>query len=236
MSSPRHLWSGDWELDSSAARRELEEQRRRQAAAEPQATSVAAPAPPPPPKAPRTPKVPSATAPSAAKAPALAARASSTRGALRRALRHAVDEERRAAASTRWGFDLRASLLIALAILLAAAAGYGVAALVTSGGSGPPSASAASNRARTLLGIEVAGSPDGIVITTVVPNGPAQLAGLMPGDLLNQINGQPIGTVDGVSAALAGLQPGDTVAIQFSRGLVPYTTQVKLTRVPTGGP
>lgn len=207
MSSPRHLWSGDWELDSSAAREELAARR----------AQNDAPTEPPP------------EAPSPAARPSADARATSSRRTLMRRL--AARE--RSAARAPWAWQLRVSLLIALGILVIAGAAYGVTTLLTDSAS--PS-SAAVNRAHSWLGVDVVGSPLGIVVANVVPGSSAQAAGIEPGDLINQIDGQPVGTVDGVSAALKDLHPGDTITIQLSRGLLSYTTQATLAAPPPGSP
>jgi hypothetical protein len=201
MTSPRHLWSGDWEHDSTAARDELEQ--RRAQTDEPVAI---------PPKA-----------PSPRARPSTAAR-------ILAALR-----QQAAAGRARWGWDLQISVLIALAIVLTAAAAYGITAIVVDSSSGQGSAVAA-NRAHEWLGIDVVGSPSGIMVTKVAPGSPAARAGLQPGDLVNQINNRPVGTVDGVSAALGGLQPGDTIPIQFSRGLISFTATATLATRRSGGP
>ncbi|HWF26750.1 MAG TPA: PDZ domain-containing protein [Solirubrobacteraceae bacterium] len=210
MTSPRHLWSGDWELDSTAAREELE--KRRAQSDRPAATPPEAPSPR---ARPSTPARPSTTA-----------RVLDALRAARAGL---------AGARSRWGYELRVSLLIALAILLTAAAAFGITAIVVNAGDGQSSA-ATVNRAHTLLGIDVTGSPAGVMVTNVVPGSAGQAAGLRPGDLIIQINIRHVGTVDGVSAALAGLHPGDTVAVQFSRGPISFTTQTTLGPGPYGGP
>lgn len=210
MTSPRHLWSGDWELDSTAAREELEKRR-----AQNDDATATPPEAPSPRARPSTPARPSTTA--------------RVLDALR-AARAGIAVARR-----RWGYELRVSLLIAFGILLTAAAAYGITALVVNSSDGQSSA-ATVNRAHALLGIDVTGSPGGIMVTKVVPGGSGQAAGLQPGDLINEIDNRPVGTVDGVSAALAGLHPGDIIPVQFSRGPVSFTTQATLGAHPNGGP
>jgi S1-C subfamily serine protease len=131
------------------------------------------------------------------------------------------------------GFRLRVALLVALLVLLTAGVAFGTTLLLNE--SGGPSASVA-NDAHAMLGIDVAGSPLGIVVTNVVPRSPAQAAGLEPGDLISGINQQPIDTVDGVSAALSGLRAGDTIQIQFARGAVPFVTEATLAAHLPGSP
>jgi membrane-associated protease RseP (regulator of RpoE activity) len=172
MSAPRHLWSGDWQLESAAAAEELAE--RRGQIAEP-------------------------LEPEAESAPVGA-------------------EPSRLARVIAWLRD---------------GAAWGVTSLL--GGSGGQAASAA-GKADQWLGISVAGSPLGVVITGVVPGSPAGDAGLERGDLLSQVNNQPIGTVDSVGPALSGLHPGDQIEIQFSRGPAIFTTLATLGPLPPGYP
>lgn len=185
MSSPRHLWSGDWELDSTAAAEELA--RRRAQIDEPAGTPE-----PSPPRA----------RPSAAARP-----------------------------DRRW--QLRVALLTALVTLLGAGAIYGVARLVIASGG---QASAGASTAHPWLGVDVVGSPLGIMVADVAPGSPAAKAGLEPGDLITQIAGQPIGTVDGVNAVLAGLRAGEPIEIQFTRGLISYTARATLGAMRSGAP
>jgi hypothetical protein len=221
MSSPRHLWSGDWELDSAAAREELA--KRRAQVDEPAEIPSVAPAP-------RARPSVAATRPSAA---AMAARAVAWLRRLAASLVRLTGRGRRAVAgSPGVNRRLRIAMLIALVALASAAAAYAVTTMLV--GSGGISASA--NNARAWLGIDVTGSPQGILVTDVVPTGPAGKAGLQPGDLLVSINNQPVGTVDAVNQSLAGLHSGDKVPIQFTRGLATYMTLATLASRPPGYP
>jgi hypothetical protein len=235
MSNPRHLWSGDWELDSAAAREELAKRRAQadERAEEPTQQRVDNPRPaaasrpaarPPRAAAPRRPRP---TRPSA-----LTRAWAWLLEAVRRLGRLSARSRRAVLARTAQGRQLRIALAIALVGVLSAGAAYAVTTmLVGSGGS-----SAAANSAHAWLGIDVTGSPLGIVVTDVVPGGPASKAGLQFGDMITTINNQPIGTVDAVNTALSGLHPGDKVAISFTRALMSYTTQATLAQRPPGYP
>jgi C-terminal processing protease CtpA/Prc len=225
MSNPRHLWSGDWELDSASAREELA--RRRAEAGEQATETPVAPAPPtrdrrapsPPQQQPRA----AARRPSTAElgARALAALTTELKGA-----RHAL------AARTARARRLRIALAVALVGLVSAGAAYAVTTMLVNSST----SSSTIKRPDVWLGINVTGSPLGVLVTTVLPGGPAGKAGLQPGDLITSINNQPVGTVDAVNAALAGLHSGNTVPIQYSRGLVTYTIQATLATRPPGSP
>lgn len=189
MSSPRHLWSGDWEFDSAAVTEDLAKRR---------AQAEETPAPPPEPPQPRA-------------RPSAAARAV----AWLRRVRNRLGRVRR-------GRGLRVALVVALLALLGAGAAYGVTSLLSA------QRTTTTNAAHTWLGIDVAGSPYGIVVADVVPGSPAEKAGLKRGDLLSEIDNQPVTSVDGVSSALDGLGPGSHVEIQFRRGPSSYITQATL--------
>ncbi len=57
----------------------------------------------------------------------------------------------------------------------------------------------------------------GVRIDGVVSGSPAEKAGLRKGDIINSIKGKVIKDLGDLSAALSGLQPGDTVTIEFMR-------------------
>lgn len=71
------------------------------------------------------------------------------------------------------------------------------------------------------------GSNPGALITDVAPGGPADSAGLLPGDLILAADGKDLSNSDipGVAAALAGPQ-GTSVTLTFDRGNGPQTAAV----------
>jgi len=189
MTSPKHLWSGDWRQESADAARER----------------VGRELPPGQPAEPQS----SQPKPAEAQSP----RASG----LRRALAPAV------------------LVAVALAALLIAGA-YGVSALVDSGGSGATSATNASGPA-PWLGAQMESLPlGGVVIATVSTGGPAERAGLEPGDVITELNRRAIDTVGDVQRAVGGLRAGNTIQIQVSRGSTIYNTDVTLAAQPRGNP
>jgi hypothetical protein len=208
MSSPRHLWSGDWELDSTAAREELA--RRRAAMDEAVGTPPVEPSPPAPP-------------PLSARALAL----------LRAARGQGREARQRLAAALGWKKgDMRIALLVTLATLLTAAVAFGVSTLVAQSGN----SSTVANNGPPWLGIDVVGSPLGIMVANVAPGSPAEVAGLEPGDIITAIGSQPVSTVDDVGADLGRLHAGDEVQIHFTRALVSYSVQAKLGSPRPGSP
>ncbi|MBA3593196.1 MAG: trypsin-like peptidase domain-containing protein [Polaromonas sp.] len=52
------------------------------------------------------------------------------------------------------------------------------------------------------------GAAGGVVITGVLQNGPAAQAGIVPGDVILEVNGKAVGTVSELLTAVAALKPG----------------------------
>ena len=77
--------------------------------------------------------------------------------------------------------------------------------------------------ARGWLGVGVADPPPvadgagaGAVITGLEPGGPADMAGLTPGEIVLTVNGNAVSGADGLTRAIAGLQPGAKVILGVS--------------------
>jgi S1-C subfamily serine protease len=128
--------------------------------------------------------------------------------------------------------QLRIALLVALVALVSAAAAFAVTTMLV----GSSITAARGDNAHALLGIDVTGSPLGITVTKVAPGGAGNKAGLLPGDRLTSVNGQPVGTVDAVNQALIGLSTGDTIELQFTRGVASFTSMATLAARPPGYP
>ncbi len=58
---------------------------------------------------------------------------------------------------------------------------------------------------------------DGLLITSLDPNGPALQAGLRPGDVITQINSQPAVNHDSISELIRSTKPGEEVEIEYWR-------------------
>jgi len=124
--------------------------------------------------------------------------------------------------------------LAAVFTLLLAGGAYAVgSALVGS----PSHQAAAATGGRPWLGIDMATSPlGGVLVAGVAPGSPAQAAGIRPGDVITQIDTQPMAAPSIVEAAIAGMQPGDQVEIQLERGTSTYTLHARLAKQPAGRP
>jgi S1-C subfamily serine protease len=206
MTGPKHLWSGNWEEDSSPAPDELPDLRAAPRAPEPVA----------PPAQPKTTEPPA-------------------RGKVR----------------------VPAWVALGVTIIVAAA---GAAILTSSGGSAPkhrtaaasptiPAPSLAATTPTTTqppassgppvdwLGMElVTVPPGGATVETIKLGSEGDRAGLSPGDVILEINGNQVTGADGIAKAISGKHAGDKVALEISHGSSLYTTAVTLGASPTRYP
>jgi putative serine protease PepD len=75
------------------------------------------------------------------------------------------------------------------------------------------------NSHRAALGVSLADNPagTGAVIAAVQSGGPAAKAGIGPGDTIEAINGKRVTSADDVATALAGMAPGQKLAVTVAR-------------------
>lgn len=71
---------------------------------------------------------------------------------------------------------------------------------------------------------------NGYAISAIVPGSPAEKAGLKPGDLIIRFNGQPIGGLADIEAALRKHKPGDKVRLVARRN--GQTVEMEVTLAP----
>lgn len=206
MSAPKHLWSGDWRADSAAAAQERAGNR------------IDAPRPEEPP------------APEPSPRPSLLAQALAALRAARQALGAALAG---LAAAVRRAKVPSGAVVVVLALLAIAGVAYGLSALFGSNNS--PVAGASRNI--PYLGVQMESVPvNRVLVAGVVPGSPADRAGIGPGDVITAVNHRPVGQPGDVISALSSLHPGKSVLVQFSRGGIPYATQVTLTSQPAPSP
>ncbi|MFC3997182.1 S1C family serine protease [Nocardiopsis sediminis] len=62
----------------------------------------------------------------------------------------------------------------------------------------------------------------------VEPDGPADRAGLRPGDVITEFDGEPVGDADALIALLAEKRPDDEVRLTYERDREPRTTDITL--------
>jgi S1-C subfamily serine protease len=87
----------------------------------------------------------------------------------------------------------------------------------------------ASNGPTPWLGVQLANAPiRGALVASVVRGSPAAAAGIRPGDVITQLDTQPIVAPAIFVSAISGLQPGNRVAIQLQRGASQYTVHAQL--------
>jgi S1-C subfamily serine protease len=98
-------------------------------------------------------------------------------------------------------------------------------------GSGQPEPSSAGEPG-AWLGAAVADGEGGALLAEIVPGGPAEGAGLEPGDVVVGIDGQPVGGAEELVDAVAARAPGDTVELQLADG---STVEVELGERPRSG-
>jgi hypothetical protein len=221
MSAPRHLWSGEWESESESAADEVE---RRRGQRGPEA---------PPEDVPTPSKERRSLRRDAARA--IAAMLAAWRSFAARAARWPA-----AALSRLTAISPRQVGLTVLATVAGAAVALGAAALA--GGSGGASASTGAPRSgppAAWLGVQTTTSTTAVAgasIELIEPGGPAQRVGLIPGDIITEVDGQPITTSGDLARALAGKQPGQQVQVEISRGGQTIVIDTTLGSRPPGVP
>lgn len=70
--------------------------------------------------------------------------------------------------------------------------------------------------------------PKGVYVYTVVPDGPADQAGLEPEDVIIKVNDQNMETIEQLKAILKDCSIGDTLTITYIRGDAVHTAQLTL--------
>lgn len=66
-----------------------------------------------------------------------------------------------------------------------------------------------------FLGVSVGQGPNGLVVGSVVAGSPADQAGIVAGDTLTSLDGQPVSSYDSLSALILQHTAGDTVTLQW---------------------
>jgi len=100
---------------------------------------------------------------------------------------------------------------------------------------------ATGHASHAYLGLQVSssaaaanGAAEGLLITGIDPSGPAQEAGLRPGDVITTIDGEQAVRTDQLVSVTLTKKPGDKVEIGYTRDGKPATTTVTLGEQPTG--
>jgi S1-C subfamily serine protease len=73
---------------------------------------------------------------------------------------------------------------------------------------------------------------EGAVITDIIPDGPAEEAGLAPGDVITRLAGDAVTSQPSLTEALADLDPGDRIAVEVVNDDGTRTVQLTLAQRP----
>jgi len=76
----------------------------------------------------------------------------------------------------------------------------------------------------------------GVLISGVLEGGPADKAGLAPGDVISTINNQPLTNAHDILNLIAAVPPGDKVRIKGWRNQEPFDLQVEVSERPLMDP
>jgi putative serine protease PepD len=79
-------------------------------------------------------------------------------------------------------------------------------------------------------------APAGAEVADVTSGGPAEAAGLQPGDIITAIDGKPIDSFDQVSAIVNSHKVGDEIDVRVARGGGERSFHVKLGTRPNSTP
>lgn len=72
------------------------------------------------------------------------------------------------------------------------------------------------------------GYPVGILVREVHPGGPADNAGILPGDVITKYDGKVVQTLEGLKSAIAENKVGEVVEVELIRGDTEFTLKLKL--------
>jgi putative serine protease PepD len=80
----------------------------------------------------------------------------------------------------------------------------------------------------TVPGQRAGSEPSGLYVTAVSPGGPAQAAGIRPGDVITEIAGTPATNAEQLSMATLENRPGEVVRLTYQRDGVTHQADVQL--------
>jgi membrane-associated protease RseP (regulator of RpoE activity) len=231
MTQPKHLWSGDWARESEDAADTLADRRQHTRPVEPERVEAPRPVAAGAAPAPRRAAAEPASAAGPRVRPAAAERPRSTRvPPVRRA------SPRRAGVAALLVLGLLAVTAVALASGVFSDPGSSSATSALS--PGPSPAPAQFQQPRPWVGLTTTSAPtgSGALVTQVVPGGPADQAGLQPGDVITAVNARPIASPSDIGGAIDSQMVGSEVLFQVDRGGQLQTIGVTLEPRPAGSP
>jgi putative serine protease PepD len=75
---------------------------------------------------------------------------------------------------------------------------------------------------------QATGTSPGLFVETVTAGGPAAAAGLRPGDIIVEVDGEPVQSVDSLVLKTLTMRAGDVVRLKYHRQGVSHTTKLTL--------
>ena len=87
---------------------------------------------------------------------------------------------------------------------------------------------------RPYLGVDTLTVEGGAIVRAVVTGGPAESAGIVPGDVITEVDGRVVKTSQDVGAAVAAGEVGESVRVLIEREGDEQAVEVELGRRPTG--
>jgi len=82
------------------------------------------------------------------------------------------------------------------------------------------------------IGVQLQYQGKGVAVQQVIQGGPADAAGLQPGDVIQKVNGKDVTTNDDVVSTIKGTKPGSTINFQIWSAGVKKLVSVKVTERP----
>ena len=79
------------------------------------------------------------------------------------------------------------------------------------------------------------GKPEGALVASVDPSGPAAGAGIEPGDVILEVDGKRVGEMRRLPRMIGAMDPGRTVALKLWRDGAETAAEVMLDAMPTAG-
>lgn len=70
---------------------------------------------------------------------------------------------------------------------------------------------------RPMLGVQLGAGEGGVLVREVIPNSPAEKAGLKSGDLILKVNGEDVSEVDGLIRLVGEFKAGDEISFVYRR-------------------
>jgi S1-C subfamily serine protease len=87
--------------------------------------------------------------------------------------------------------------------------------------------------AHGALAIDGTNTPDGPMVTSTDPEGPAALAGIRVGDIIESVDHHQVDTMSDVMALVRHDRPGESIVLGLRRGAAKLTTMARLTSLVT---